>query len=85
MPALRSKGCEVRKKKKKKKQKKKKAVEMQPAREEDDGGGATLKDCFAKDLSFVIVLLVYFFQTKFVICLKVFLIIWIYELFCWFV
>lgn len=34
---------------------------MQPAKEEDDGGGATLKDCFAKDLSFVLILLVFFF------------------------
>ena len=32
---------------------------MQPAREEDDGGGGgALKDCFAKDFSFVIFLLV---------------------------
>ena len=62
MPALNSKGCEVRKKKKrKKKQKKKKAVEMQSAREENDGGDVALKDCFVKDLSFVIVLLVCFF------------------------
>ena len=62
MPVLKSKGCEVRKKReKKKKQKKKKAVEMQPAREEDDGGDVALKDCFVKDLSFVIVLLVCFF------------------------
>ena len=28
--------------------------------EDDDGGGVALKDCFAKDLSFVIVLLVFF-------------------------
>ena len=34
---------------------------MQPAREEDDGGGVALKDCFAKDMSFVLILLVYFF------------------------
>ena len=34
---------------------------MQPAREEDDGGDVALKDCFVKDLSFVIVLLVCFF------------------------
>ena len=39
---------------------------QQLAREEDDGGGGggggvALKDCFAKDLSFVIVLLVFFF------------------------
>ena len=28
---------------------------MQPAREEDDGGGGgALKDCFAKDLSFIL-------------------------------
>ena len=27
---------------------------MQLAREEDDGGGVALKDCFAKDLSFVL-------------------------------
>ena len=32
---------------------------MQPTREEDDSGGAALKDCFAKDLSFI--LLVFFF------------------------
>jgi len=33
----------------------------QLAKEEDDnGGGVALKDCFAKDLSFVIVLLVFF-------------------------
>ena len=31
---------------------------MQPAKEEDDGGGGALKDYFAKDLSFVIFLLV---------------------------
>ena len=40
---------------------------MQPAKEEDDGGGATVKDCFAKDLSFVLILLVFFFYTGFVI------------------
>ena len=40
---------------------------MQPGREED-GGGAALKDCFAKDLSFVLILLVFFFfYTGFVI------------------
>ena len=43
------------------KRRRRKQAEMQPAREEDDGDGATLKDCFATDLSFVIVLLVYFF------------------------
>ena len=33
----------------------------QLAKEEDDnGGGVVLNDCFAKDLSFVIVLLVFF-------------------------
>ena len=40
---------------------------MQSAREEDDGGGVALKDCFAKDLSFVLILLVFFFYTGFVI------------------
>ena len=60
--ALKSEGCEVRKKKKK--------------IEEEDGGA--LKDCFAKDLSFVLFLLVFFFF--FLLywicdCLKVFLII----------
>ena len=42
---------------------------MQLAREEDDGGGGALKDCFAKDLSFVLFLLVFFFScyTGFVI------------------
>ena len=34
---------------------------MQPAREEEDGCGVALKDCFAKDMSFVLILLVYFF------------------------
>ena len=59
---------------------------MQPAREEDDGGGVALKDCFAKDMSFVIILLVFFFFFLYWICncLKVFFIIQIYELFCWF-
>ena len=57
---------------------------MQSAREEDDGGGATLKDCFAKDLSFVLILLVFFFLYWICDCLKVFLIIQVYELFCWF-
>ena len=57
--ALKSEGREVRKKKKKKK---KNATEMQLAREEDGGGGAALKDCFAKDLSFVLILLVFFFS-----------------------
>ena len=57
---------------------------MQPAKEEDDGGGATLKDCFAKDLSFVLILLVFFFFFFYWICdcLKAFLIIQVYELFC---
>ena len=40
---------------------------MQSAREEDDGGGVALKDCFAKDLSFVLILLVFFFYIGFVI------------------
>ena len=62
---LKSKRCGVRKKKKKKK--KKKAAEMQPTREEDAGGGVALKNCFAKDLSFVLNLLVFFFYTGFVI------------------
>ena len=51
---------------------------MQLAREEDDGGGGgALKDCFAKDLSFVLFLLVFFFSLLYWICdcLKVFLII----------
>ena len=51
----------------KKKKKKKKAAEMQPTREEDAGGGVALKNCFAKDLSFVLNLLVFFFYTGFVI------------------
>ena len=55
---------------------------MQPAKEEDDGGGATLKDCFAKDLSFVLILLVFFFFYWICDCLKAFLIIQAYELFC---
>ena len=54
---------------------------MQLAREEDDGGGVALKDCFAKDLSFVL----FFFWYWICDCLKVFLIIQFYELFCWFV
>ena len=63
---------------------------MKPAREEDDGGGGgELKDCFAKDFSFVIFLLVFFFFFFFfldwICCLKVFLIVWDYELFFWFV
>lgn len=40
---------------------------MQPTKEEDGGGGAALKDCIAKDLSFVLILLVFFFYTGFVI------------------
>ena len=40
---------------------------MQLAIEEDDGGGAALEDCFAKDVSFVLILLVFFFYTGFVI------------------
>ena len=58
---------------------------MQLAIEEDDGGGAALEDCFAKDLSFVLILLVFFFLYWTCDCLKVFLIIQVYKLFCWFV
>ena len=46
----------------KKKKNKKKAAATQPTREEDDGGGAALEDCFAKNLSFVLILLVFFFS-----------------------
>ena len=52
-------GWEFRKKKKKNK---KKAAATQPTKEEDDGGGAVLEDCFAKDLSCVLILLVFFFS-----------------------
>ena len=47
---------------KKKKEEEEESREMQPAREEDDGGGVALKDCFAKDMSFVLILLVFFFS-----------------------
>ena len=57
--ALKFEGCEVREKKKKEEEE---SREMQPAREEDDGGGVALKDCFAKDMSFVLILLVFFFS-----------------------
>ena len=46
---------------------------MQLAREEDDSGGVALKDCFAKDLSFVLILLVFIFLYWICDCLKVFL------------
>ena len=83
--ALKSKGREVRKKKKKKK-KKKNTTEMQLAREEDDGGGDALKDCFAKNLCICTYLVGFFFSLYQICdCLKVFLIIQFYELFCWFV
>ena len=55
---------------------------MQSSKEEDEGGGVALKDCFAKDLSFVLILLVFFFFYWICDCLKAFLIIQAYELFC---
>ena len=59
---------------------------MQLAREEDGGGGDALKDCFAKDLCICTYLVGFFFSLYQICdCLKVFLIIQFYELFCWFV
>ena len=52
----------VEKLEKKKKKEEEESREMQSAREEDDGGGVALKDCFAKDMSFVLILLVFFFS-----------------------
>ena len=41
---------------------------MQPTREEDDSGGAALMDCFAKDLSFILLVFFFFFSyTRFMI------------------
>ena len=74
---MKSEGCEVRKKKKKKRRRIRKQQRCSWPEKKVMVGGGALKDCFAKDLSFVLFLLVFFFSLLYWICdcLKVFLII----------